>query len=96
MAEWSENWPNLPGLWWFYGTRAEFCRRNGQPERLHMVTVKPMRDGSLVCHADGEFLCDRNWTGGIEAKGVWQKVVVPALPGAADNKEGERGYANVQ
>jgi hypothetical protein len=69
-SEWTEVWPQTPGVYWFYGHRFF-----GQ-EKQDLYTVKVFKGANCTVYVcEGSFLFK-----GEGAEGKFMPVVLPALP----------------
>ena len=74
--EWSRDWPQENGLFWFYGYRFRYDKDEGRAPELCLVDIhETAQRGQFTYAAHGHFLYEAG-----EATGVWQKAVLPALP----------------
>ena len=73
--EWTQNWPNKVGFYWFYGYR--YGKGSGNfkcKKELHLVEVSKCSNG-LMYIASGQFLFKSE-----PEDAVFQKTILPELP----------------
>jgi hypothetical protein len=73
ITGWSPEWPTQPGQYWFYGKRYPNPNRENE---LFYVQVFESGNKRMIYEAHGAFIYHS------EASGVWQKVVLPVIPGS--------------
>lgn len=75
IAEWSTDWPDEIGLWWFYGWK--FGETSDEPA-LALVKVSFSGNRLLMIVGEGHF-----WYAEEGAIGLFIKAELPDLPTAA-------------
>lgn len=68
--EWSDEWPTLPGRYWFYGVRS----KHAEKPQLVVVYARRIRNGFL--YVAGNYVI--HYSQG--ARGVWTPLAEPELP----------------
>lgn len=73
--EWSKEWPEEPGNYWFHGT-SFFARQDGQEPKFHFVNVRSRGEGRPPIHIIGGTFMYRSdcW------EGLWQRIPDPTPP----------------
>lgn len=72
---WTSNWPDQEGFYWFYGWRFSLSIRLDQKPELIVVKVRRCGNGVLVYIADGSFMHKED--GG---KGLFAPIAMPEIP----------------
>lgn len=81
-ANWSEEWPTVPGCYWLYGHMSAYSREHGKP-RMMLVDVRVTGNGRNMYVANGSFLYEVEGCGGY-----WTKAEVPSPPVGAFQEDG--------
>lgn len=76
MAQWTDEWPEERGWYWFYGWRSKYSAIDN-PLKPDLYAVKVRRSGNdhAIYIADGNFLHKQEG-----ARGLWRKMDMPELP----------------
>ena len=71
MTEWTKDWPQKPGVYWFYGWPFKDRER---PTKIHFVEVRKISNG-MIYVTNGHFLYKTEG-----ADGYWCEAYPPEPP----------------
>ena len=75
LVNWSEDWPTMPGFYWFFGWPYKGEKELGRKPELNSVRVMEISNGMMVTRS-GAFWFQSEWGG----EGRFIKAEIPPMP----------------